>query len=91
MEAKEAVGIAKEYFKELFSHGGSLEEIWFDDRDQVWCVTIGIKQELQPQPSIFGMPKENYPKLVTNYKVVRVRDKDGKPISIKNRDGERAA
>ena len=92
MEAKDAVIVAKNYFAELFSEQGSLEEIWFDEReDGMWYVTLGLKREVQPTTTIFSLGKESYPKVVTTYKVVRVRDKDGKAISVKNREGERAA
>ncbi|MEQ1696958.1 MAG: hypothetical protein ABL901_14070 [Hyphomicrobiaceae bacterium] len=92
MEAKDAVYVAKAYFEELFSEKGTLEEIWFDEREGgMWYVTLGLKREMQPQVSVFNTGKPAYPRIDTTYKVVRVRDKDGKALSVKNRDGERAA
>jgi hypothetical protein len=87
MEAREAVTVAKAYFAELFSEGGTLEEVWFDPQDGSWCVTLGVKRPNNPAigaglGAVFA---------AVAYKVVRVRDKDGMPISIRNREGERAA
>jgi hypothetical protein len=83
MEAKEAVAAAKNYFKEAFLEDTSLEEIWFEDG--VWCVTLGVRR----RPNSMDMMALAHSLLA--YKVVRIRDRDGVPISIKNRDGERAA
>jgi hypothetical protein len=88
MEAKDAVKVAKDYFEELFSEKGTLEEIWFDTSDGAWCVTLGVKRP--PSVSSIGMMALGA-HLAMAYKVVRIRDKDGKPISVRNREGERAA
>ncbi len=86
MEAKDAVIVAKGYFAELFAEQGSLEEIWFDQSDGAWCVTLGVKRP--PTINSIGISGAY---LAMAYKVVRIRDKDGKPISVRNREGERAA
>ena len=82
MGPKEAIGAAKTYFAELFAEAPTLEEVWFDDMDHVWCVTLGRAQTMS-----IGMLS---PRLFKDYKVVRINDTTGKLISIKNRDGERA-
>ena len=41
MEPKEAVEAARRYFAQLFSEDEpTLEEIWFENDDEVWCVTL---------------------------------------------------
>jgi len=90
MEAKEAVAAAKTYFRELSPDDPppSLEEIWFEDQGGVWCVTLGVRR-LAAGPNSIGMAALSGQSLA--YKVVRIRDKDGKPISVRNRESERAA
>jgi type IV secretory pathway ATPase VirB11/archaellum biosynthesis ATPase len=88
MELKQAVSAAKAHLLDVFSaemmSDPRLEEVWFDDADQVWCVTFGF----------FRKPDDLLVKVqgsfsTFDYKVVRVGGDSGKPISIRNR--ERAA
>jgi len=88
IEAEEAVAAAKTYFVELFSEQATLEEIWFDDQTHEWCVTLGVKR--QPNPASIGMLALGHDPAHA-YKVVGIRDTDGKPLSAKNRDGELVA
>jgi hypothetical protein len=90
MDAKEAVAAARAHFAELFSEKSTLEEIWFDDGDDCWFVTMGVQRPYQPAANIFNLGKD-HPSEVTVYKVVRIDNKTGKPSSIKNREGGRAA
>jgi hypothetical protein len=87
MEPKEAVAKAKAHFEAAFDETPTLEEIWFEDSQDggVWCITLGIRR-LQATSPLGLQYKET-----TDYKVVRVRDKDGVLVSIRNRQGERAA
>ena len=87
MNAKQVVGLAKAHLRETFADEllsePRLEEIWFEDADKTWCVTLGF----------FRKPDEQLTKATGSfstfdYKVVRLAE-SGKPISIKNR--ERAA
>ena len=86
MDVKEAVAVAKRHFKEVFADetGGppTLEEVWFDDSSNVWCITLGIRRN---EPASFR-DIMNGPGANVHYKTVRVSDIDGKPISIRNRD-----
>ena len=89
MEAKEAVAAAKTYFRDLSPDDPTptLEEIWFEDQGGLWCVTLGVGRPSHHGGIGIGAPSGQS----LAYKVVRIRDKDGKPISIKNREGERVA
>lgn len=88
MEPKEAVAAAKAHFQAAFDESPTLEEIWTEDWKDgvVWCVTFGIRPRTQPLSPLNLQYRET-----KDYKVVRVRDTDGSLVSIKNRDGERAA
>ncbi|MFA5949420.1 MAG: hypothetical protein WC807_03980 [Hyphomicrobium sp.] len=93
MDAKEAVAAAKAYFEEVFSEKPTLEEIWFDSTEDVWCVTLGRRRMLEEKTTSFidiykGTPLRE----ITDYKVVRLSNKDGQIKSVRLReDGERAA
>lgn len=87
MEPKAAVAAAKAHFQQAFEENPTLEEIWFEEPKDggIWCVTLGIRERTQISP--LGLQSRE----AKDYKVVRIRDKDGSLVSIKNRDGERAA
>jgi len=86
MNAKEADSVARSYLEEMFEVRPTLEEVWFDEYQQEWCVTFGIRRHSQPNLFDKGLVRE-----ITDYTVVRVRDSDGKPISIRLHETERAA
>ena len=83
MDVKEAVQVAKEYVDELFGDerivNVGLEEV---DLDQLghWTVTIGFSRPWDRNigPILAGHTPRSY-------KVVRVRDRDGKVLSVKDR------
>ncbi len=88
MDAKQAVEAAKAHLLDVFGaemmSAPRLEEVWFEDTEKVWCITLGF----------FRKPDELMAKAsgtfsTYDYKVVQVEDVTGSPRSIKNR--ERAA
>lgn len=88
MEPRQAVAAAKTALSVVFAEEAqatapTLEEIWFEPGDQLWCVTLGLHRR---SGLTFGPLLDP-----TVFKVVRIRDKDGSLVSIKNREGERAA
>ena len=85
MEIKEAVAIAKDHLNKAFvdeiASPPTLEEVWFDEREDEWCITLGVRRKAGSAlvDIITGRPRPDY-------RTVRVSDKDGKPTSIKIRD-----
>ena len=91
MDVKEAVGIAKGYVNDLFAdesitHVG-LEEVVFDERSGDWKVTIGFSPQWNPFNAALsstlggGRPDPHG----RSYKVVRIRDGDGRVVSLTDR------
>ncbi len=84
MEPREAVALAKKHLLELFSEekidAPSLEEVWLDESANEWCVTLGLRQADIAFRDPLGL------KTNIKYKTVRISDRDGKPVSIKNRE-----
>ena len=93
MTPKEAVAAARAYFVEVFSEQASLEEIWFDDHMDEWCVTLGVRPRLvrERAPSIVDAIGGGTVREIRDYKVVRIKDKTGEVDSVKLREGGRAA
>ena len=83
MDVKEVVRVAKNYVTELFgdediTHVG-LEEVDFDQSD-TWVVTIGFSRPWDRNiGSVLGG------RISRSYKVVRIRDEDGKVLSVNER------
>ena len=97
MDVKEAARTAREYITDLFAdenvkHVG-LEEVEFDDLAKVWHITIGFSRPWElpddlPAPSfssVLDELKKPPPLRQRSYKIVRVRDNDGRVISVMNR------
>jgi hypothetical protein len=90
MEVKEAVAAAKRYIQELFADEDiadvGLEEVEFDNARNIWNITTGFSRFREPiDAPPFGnllVPKRR----VRSYKVVRISDKNGKILSVKNRE-----
>ena len=85
MEVNEAVALAKKYVGEVFAgepiKNLGLEEVEFDEKSGVWCVTIGFSRPWDSTGAIAAMfPGKR------DYKVVRISDSDKKMISVKNRE-----
>jgi hypothetical protein len=85
MDVKEAVRTAKEYLQEIFADEAirsvGLEEVEYNDQSAEWQITLGFFRSWPGGANI------NNP-LVSprNYKVIRISDKTGKVISVKNRE-----
>jgi len=86
MDVKQAVATAKAHFNIVFADeeigDPTLEEVWFDERRKVWCVTIGIRRDVPSRSLLEPFTRQSQ----IYYKTVRISDKDGKPLSIRNRD-----
>lgn len=91
MDVKEAVGIAKGYVTDLFAdesitHVG-LEEVVFDESSGDWKVTIGFSPHWNQFSAALasslgtGRPDRHN----RSYKVVRIRDLDGRVKSLTDR------
>jgi len=90
VEPKQAVAKAREHLSSVYAGEPdfavpTLEEIWREENGSVWCVTLGLHRPNRTT-SIMGTVVR-----IGDYKVIRLRDGDGSLISIKNREGERAA
>ena len=83
MDVKEAVQVAKNYVIELFAEEGivdvGLEEVDIELSD-TWVVTIGFSR---PWNRNIGSVLGGQPS--RSYKAVRVQDKNGKVMSVKDR------
>jgi hypothetical protein len=85
MDVKEAVVAAKQYIGEIFGAEGirnlGLEEVEFDEPANEWRVTIGFSRpwDAAGPVSVMFTPSRSY-------KVVRISDKSGKVVSVKNRE-----
>ena len=94
MEAKQVIALAKQHLTELFADelttSPTLEEIWLDERSNEWCVTLGVRRPTNhvEQDWLRGLGSKG--RTVPDYKVVRVSDKDGKVVSVLNREMVRA-
>lgn len=90
MEVQEAIRLAKGYVTEVFGDekptNVGLEEIEFDDADQIWNVTIGFSRPMLNVKSAVANLVGEDPMRQRTYRVVRIRDDDGKMVAIKLRD-----
>lgn len=83
MDVKEVVNVAKDYVAELFGDESivnvGLEEVDID-QSGYWIVTIGFSRPWDRNigPILAGHTPRSY-------KVVRIRDEDGKVLSVKDR------
>ena len=83
MEVKQAVEVAKNYVLELFQDEGitnlGLEEI--EEKGAFWHITIGFTRPWDNTVgSVLSGAKSR------TYKVLLVRDEDGRIMSVKDRD-----
>ena len=96
MEIQEAIKAAKDIVADLFKSDRptniGLEELEFDEDSDAWDVTIGFSRPWDAPRlgatqaalgEIYGRPAQE---LRRTYKVVSLSKKDGKLISITNRD-----
>jgi hypothetical protein len=88
MDVKQAVTTAKSHVIDVFQNEGittpTLEEVEFDDSQGVWSITVGFfrREPEEGGPSLMGFVSG----LRKQYKVVRILDDDGRPVSIRNKD-----
>lgn len=91
MEVKEAVKAALEYVDEVFANmkltNVGLEEVVYDDLQAQWKVTVGFSRpwDYDPQGLHLSAIKGSRP-VGRTYKVVEIRDSDGKATAIKMRE-----
>ncbi len=89
MNVKDAVKKAVEYVADIFSKENpeniGLEEVFLDEEDNVWEVTIGFSRPWDHQrPGLIGRVQDLGPK--RQYKVVRIDNATETVISIKIRE-----
>ncbi|WP_336489331.1 hypothetical protein [Methylobacterium nigriterrae] len=91
MNVKEAVSRAKTYVAEIFDDESpsniGLEEIRFDDRQDLWLITVGFSRSWN-RPKPFTTALGGDIDLNRTYKVVHVKDDDGKVVSLTDRTVE---
>jgi hypothetical protein len=87
MNANEAVAMAKKHFGDVFSaeqiQGVGLEEVEFEDANDVWSVTIGFSRADVRNPMAIFVGGQRPDARV--YKIVRIKNADGVLVSIRNR------
>ncbi len=89
MEVKEAVGLAKQYVRELFADERitnlGLEEVAFEDKSKSWSITIGFSRpwDAPDGGTLAGFLPPVGPK--RSYKVVKISDGDKAVLSVKER------
>lgn len=87
MDAKRAVQIAKQHVAEIFSDepiaNVGLEEVEFDEIEDIWAITVGFSR-------IWGRPNELFRSFDSDaartFKTVRIDDESGRVRSVKHRD-----
>ena len=88
MDVKEAVATAKKYVGELFTQEGitnlGLEEIEFDEQAGEWRVTVGFSRPWDSVGGFASIAERINPR--RSYKIVRISDRTGTVVSVKNRD-----
>ena len=92
MQVKEAVSLARRYVQDIFADEKidsiSLEEVEFDEKSQIWSITIGFSRPWEGAPGTVAaqfaaagmMPRRR------DFKVVRLSDADKRMLSVKNRE-----
>jgi hypothetical protein len=89
MEAKDVVKVAVQYVSDIFAHEKptniGLEEITFDEENNIWNVTIGFSRPWDYEsPNILTGLQPKTPN--RQYKVVRIDDNNGKVKEITMRE-----
>ena len=86
MDVKEAVEVAKGYVTGVYTGEDianlGLEEVEFDDRSGMWCVTLGFSRPWDRRVGLMLMEQKAS---VRSYKVVRIADDTGEVKSLKDR------
>ena len=86
IEAKQAVATAKSHVASLFEdemqQPPTLEEIWLDETDDAWCVTLGVRRASNHIDSGFrDVLTGAQGRVVPDYKIVRVSRKRLGPLT----------
>lgn len=85
MDVKEAVKVAREYAGQVFvGETIRLEEVWFDDLSDEWCVTVGLPRNEAGQSTGDILHGKRASRM--HYKTVRIDDKTGSVKSVRNHD-----
>jgi hypothetical protein len=93
MTVREAVATAKTHLQDLFQEEHvanlGLEEVEFDEDHKEWRITLGFSRPWDREPvgplfDVLGPPRRVA--RARDLKLVRIRDNDGKVISIKNHE-----
>lgn len=89
MESHDAIRTAKAYVADVFRDekpvNMGLEELLYDDRDNIWRVTIGFSRDWQVPLVRRGFIAQVAPEpLDRTFKVIEIRDSDGTVIGMKN-------
>ncbi len=86
MDVKEAVNLAKAHVSELFADENivdlGLEEVEHDDRRHQWRITLGFARAWR-RPGALAVWTSGFSD--RTYKVVTI-DRNGRPLSVKNRE-----
>ena len=89
MDVKEAARTAKSYLNDLFSDeqvtNVGLEEVEFDELENVWKITVGFSRPWDRRVSIASTLSGEAPRAGRSYKVVRIKDDDGTIESLRDR------
>ena len=89
MDVKEAARTAKSYLNDLFSDeqvtNVGLEEVEFDELDNVWKITVGFSRPWDRRVSIASTLSGEATRAGRSYKVVRIKDDDGTIESLRDR------
>ena len=88
MDVREAVALARQYLREVFSEEKivelGLEEVEYDDTQHTWLITLGFSRPFDyaggAVAAALGVPKKR------EYKIVKIDDKDKRAVAIKNRE-----
>ncbi len=86
MDVREAVQMAKDYVAEIFADESianvGLEEVEFDEMEQVWAITIGFSRFWGRIGDVVRALDGN---AARTFKIVRIEDNTGRVQSIKHR------
>ena len=95
MDAKNAIAVAKQHVADVFgdelTSPPTLEEIWFDERKKQWFVTLGVRRSSNHvEKDFLRDPLGGRNRVLPDYKVLRIADKDGSIVSMQIREPLRA-
>lgn len=88
MEVKEAILTAKRYVAQVLEDEDvqniGLEEIRYDEDEGVWNITVGFSRPWNSVKNLLS--STGLPKVGRSYRVVKIRDSDGRPLSFIRRE-----